>query len=187
MATETTKIPFVEGAAPATPAANRVTVYAKADGLIYSKDDAGVETLVSGGTGSGGAGTITTYTPTLTGSTTNPTVGNGTLVGLYAYLASKLVWVSMSWTFGSTSNAGSGAYTVALPFAAAGGRNQVLSGYVLDSGTAYFACAGQISASGSVFTPIAADATGSRQVSNGQPMTWANGDSMGFEGVYEIA
>jgi len=51
MATETTKIPFVEGSAPATPAANRSVIYVKTDGLFYSKDDAGVETLMSGGGG----------------------------------------------------------------------------------------------------------------------------------------
>ena len=55
MATTTTRIDFDEGAAPATPAANDVRLYAKADGLLYSKDDAGVETLVSGGSGGGGA------------------------------------------------------------------------------------------------------------------------------------
>jgi len=49
MASEATKIPFVEGAAPATPAASRVVMYAKADGLMYSKDDAGAETLMSSG------------------------------------------------------------------------------------------------------------------------------------------
>ena len=38
-----------EGAAPATPSTGYVSVYAKADGLLYSKDDAGVETLLSGG------------------------------------------------------------------------------------------------------------------------------------------
>ena len=32
-----------------TPAAGKVNVYAKADGLMYSKDDAGTETLMSGG------------------------------------------------------------------------------------------------------------------------------------------
>lgn len=42
-----------EQAAPATPATGRVALYAKADGLVYSKDDAGVETLVSGGAGGG--------------------------------------------------------------------------------------------------------------------------------------
>jgi hypothetical protein len=44
-----------EGAAPATPAAGTVVVYAKADGQMYSKDDAGVETAL----GVGGGGTVT--------------------------------------------------------------------------------------------------------------------------------
>ena len=40
-----------EGAAPATPAAGTVVMYAKTDGLLYSKDDAGAETAlgVAGG------------------------------------------------------------------------------------------------------------------------------------------
>lgn len=46
---------FTEGAAPSTPAANKVILYAKSDGLLYSKDDAGMETLVSGGSGGGGS------------------------------------------------------------------------------------------------------------------------------------
>ena len=48
------KLILVEGAAPATPSAGEVKLYAKADGLLYSKDDAGAETLVSGGAGGGG-------------------------------------------------------------------------------------------------------------------------------------
>lgn len=35
---------FAEGAAPSTPAAGLVKAYAKADGLLYAKDDAGAET-----------------------------------------------------------------------------------------------------------------------------------------------
>lgn len=54
MAAEATKVPFVEGSAPSTPAASRVVVYAKADGLMYSKDDAGTETLMSSGPSGGG-------------------------------------------------------------------------------------------------------------------------------------
>lgn len=57
MATEAVKITYVEGAAPSTPAASRTVVYAKADGLMYSKDDAGVETLMSGGAGGGAVAT----------------------------------------------------------------------------------------------------------------------------------
>ncbi len=49
MADTAVKIPFAEAAAPGTPAANKVVIYAKSDGLMYSKDDAGTETVMSGG------------------------------------------------------------------------------------------------------------------------------------------
>ena len=42
-----------EGGSTSTPASGRVTVYAKADGLLYSKDDAGTETLMSSGAAAG--------------------------------------------------------------------------------------------------------------------------------------
>lgn len=37
------KVRMVEGAAPATPASGEIVVYAKSDGLLYWKDDAGAE------------------------------------------------------------------------------------------------------------------------------------------------
>ena len=43
------KILLVEGAAPAAPATGRVKLYAKADGLLYWKDDAGTEYAVGQG------------------------------------------------------------------------------------------------------------------------------------------
>jgi len=49
MADTATKIPFQEAAAPSTPASTKVVIYAKSDGLMYSKDDAGAETLMSAG------------------------------------------------------------------------------------------------------------------------------------------
>lgn len=49
MATKAAYFDQVEAAAPATPATAVVRTYAKADGLMYSKDDAGVETLMSSG------------------------------------------------------------------------------------------------------------------------------------------
>jgi hypothetical protein len=42
---------FIEGSAPETPPTGIVKIYAKTDGLLYSKDDAGVETGLSGGGG----------------------------------------------------------------------------------------------------------------------------------------
>lgn len=41
------KLILSEAAAPATPASGQVKLYAKTDGLLYSKDDAGTETAVS--------------------------------------------------------------------------------------------------------------------------------------------
>jgi hypothetical protein len=60
MATEATKITYVEGSAPSTPSSTRVVIYAKSDGLMYSKDDAGTETLMSGGS-SGSVATDTIW------------------------------------------------------------------------------------------------------------------------------
>ena len=45
------KVILAEGAAPATPSAGEVKIYAKSDGLVYSKDDAGTETGPFGGGG----------------------------------------------------------------------------------------------------------------------------------------
>jgi hypothetical protein len=47
---------FGEAAAPGTPAASVSRIYVKSDGLFYSKDDAGAETLMS----SGAVGTVAT-------------------------------------------------------------------------------------------------------------------------------
>ena len=40
---ELTQLQFAEGAAPASPSAGVVKIYAKTDGLLYSKDSAGTE------------------------------------------------------------------------------------------------------------------------------------------------
>lgn len=48
------KVTFAESAAPSTPAAGLVVAYAKADGKLYIKDDAGTETDLTA-TGGGGS------------------------------------------------------------------------------------------------------------------------------------
>lgn len=42
-------IRLAEAAAPSTPASGKVVIYAKTDGLVYGKDDAGTETQLSNG------------------------------------------------------------------------------------------------------------------------------------------
>jgi|SRR5882757_863645 len=56
----------------------------------------------------------TAYTPVLTG-TTNPVIGNGSLLGAYV-LAGKLVHWRWSFTSGTTTTYGSGNYVITLPF-----------------------------------------------------------------------
>jgi hypothetical protein len=48
---------YTEAAAPSTPASGEVIVYAKTDGLIYGKDDAGLETSLSNAAAGGGIAT----------------------------------------------------------------------------------------------------------------------------------
>lgn len=59
---EFTYLDAVEAAAPATPASGRVRIYAKADGRVYSKDDAGVEygpfDTAGGGAAAGPSGPV---------------------------------------------------------------------------------------------------------------------------------
>jgi hypothetical protein len=58
---------ITEQAAPGTPSAGQVVFYAKSDGLIYAKDDAGTEKQLS----NVGLGGITLGTPTTTTSGTS--------------------------------------------------------------------------------------------------------------------
>lgn len=63
------------------------------------------------------AGTLIAYTPVITGSTTNPTIGDGTLTGHYTKIG-KYVHAWVYWLFGSTTDKGSGTYYISYPTAA---------------------------------------------------------------------
>lgn len=65
-----------------------------------------------------GATAWTTYSPVWTATTTNPALGNGTLVGSYMKVGT-ICHVSIMLTIGSTTTAGVGTYRFALPFTTA--------------------------------------------------------------------
>lgn len=67
-----------EGAAPATPDANKVALFAKSDGLLYSLDDQGTEVLL------GGAGTWTSF------SVVSTWVANVTWTGYYRLVGQSM-------------------------------------------------------------------------------------------------
>jgi len=66
----------------------------------------------------------TTYTPALTASTTNPTLGPGSATfGRYRFLAEKYIRVQVRILFGTSgTNAGSGFYRISTPLTADGGN-----------------------------------------------------------------
>lgn len=122
-------------------------------------------------------GAWVTYTPTLTGTTTNPTVGNGTLTGRWRYMGRQTVQVAVYFTFGSTSNAGSGAWEFTLPsgLTALTGIGQAGTLALIDSGTRYFSGSTFLASGASKFNMPTADGASS-QVAHNNPMTWATND-----------
>lgn len=93
-----TKLLVAEGAAPATPASGKSVAYAKSDGLWYSKDDAGVETLMSSGAASGIAATIVDAKGDLIAATAADTVArvavgaNGTVLEAASGATAGVQW-----------------------------------------------------------------------------------------------
>jgi len=91
-----------------------------------------------------GLGTSTAYTPIWTASTSNPTLGDGTLQGRYIQVG-KLVVVFITFIFGSTSSFGVGNHFISLPFEAQSSGGGLFDGFARfrNSGVAnYFRIAG---------------------------------------------
>ena len=187
MATSAAYIDLDEGAAPATPATGKVRVYAKTDGSAYQKDDAGTETgLASAGSS---LGAWTDYTPTWSGTGTPPTLGNATLTGRYKQLDANTYAIRVNFVFGSTSSAGTGAWSFSLPAGLTSiAKKQVIAGHILDSGTRHFLANGVIDASDTKVSLIVnSESAGAGQSGAGAPMTWATGDEINLSGIIEVA
>lgn len=95
------------------------------------------EQVVSGSIVCGG---YKSYTPTVTGSTSNPTVGDGVVVGRWRRNG-DMVDGYVEFTIGSTTSGGVGNIRFSLPTLAAVGEGDQIGGGVLiqDSGTRFYA------------------------------------------------
>lgn len=118
------------------------------------------------------------YTPTWTASTTNPTLGNGTLNVKY-YQRGKEVQFEFFLAIGSTTNIGSGTYTFTFPFTINGSQIGFFPGMVLDSGTTRYAALA-VPSSTTTFT-VGVHGSGT-DVAHNSPMTWATGDQLRISG-----
>ena len=130
----------------------------------------------------------TSYTPTLTASTTNPT--NWTQTGYYVR-AGKLVIAKFTVQAGGSMTAGSGTYRIALP---ANGNTTLGSQYLgtitlrdASSGNTFYAQAALADTAYVVLNYAATYGGGAANATNTAPWTWAASDTISGTIMYEAA
>jgi hypothetical protein len=128
-----------------------------------------------------------TWTPALTASTTNPTLGTGSsITGRYGRIQ-KTVFGNVTILFGSSGvAAGTGFYFVSLPVTAQSNTPPVGSGWLLDSSTSLLR---QVEVTLDTTSRVALwiDNSTNFAVSATNPWTWAASDQIRFNFVYEAA
>lgn len=130
-------------------------------------------------------GAWTSYTPTWAASTTNPTIGNGTLVGRYQRRG-DFVQIVIRLELGSTTSVGSGTWTWSTPQSLGSSTLGYLLGFgqVRDNtgGVRYPIIIGNSGASA-----MNAITTHDRQfLTSGLPITWGASDSVNFYAFGEL-
>jgi hypothetical protein len=155
--------------------------------LAVGSDYAILSALGSEATGLKWSGKATSWTPSWeVQSGTNPTLGNGTIVANYVRTG-DLVYFAIQLTFGTTTNAGSGAYIFTLPVAMSNTRNGFTGSVeVLNDGVAWYRG----------FTPVSVEAgytdrffmisDAGTTVSNSNPITFGNLDRLYVWGIYNV-
>lgn len=134
------------------------------------------------------------YTPTWTGSTTNPVLGNGTMVGRYNQVG-KTVNGDITIVGGTTTTWGSGTWNLTLPTNTATTTNRILlmHAYALDSSaSASVTGIGKMNYAGAnAFSMLIVNVGGGTPnlgtVTNLVPMTWATSDQLVVRFHYESA
>lgn len=130
----------------------------------------------------------TTYTPTWTAATTNPVLGNGTIVGRYKRIG-KTVHLQIDLTMGSTTTYGSGAWSVSLPVAAAASSGSRI-GTAQALGGSRFPGQVVISPSATATSPFFPSSSSVSNLSSAAattPFAWANGNELRITVTYEAA
>jgi len=180
---------ITEGTEPSAPAAGKQRLYIDSTThLVMVTNSSGVESAVGGIA----LGAWTNYTPTITATTTNPTLGSSVVSGRYKLLDTKtgIVRVKMSITTGGAWNPGSGEWQFSLPasWTLAGTLACVGSVHILDSGTRRYAGI-VLGTSGDTGLKVSviADSSGDFVMKHNVPITWATGDSIDMQATVEIA
>lgn len=131
------------------------------------------------------AGEWQSFSPTWTGSGSNPAIENGAITGSYT-LIGKTCFFQINVVMGSTTTYGTGTWSFSLPIAEQAVNDVVTGGNVVlaydSSVTTHFP--GFIRLSGS--QKCAAMTTAGVVFTSAVPFTWATSDQLGISGSYEI-
>jgi hypothetical protein len=138
--------------------------------------------------------TWSNYTPIWGASTSNPSLGNGTIKGRY-FKVGSFVAVQISMNLGSTTGIGNGMYSWSVPFtpaaAATGTFANAAGGAVLnDAGTGqHFGVPYLFDLGGAsgYRIRVLTNSTVNSEVAQNHPFTWANGDDLTINIFYEVA
>jgi len=130
----------------------------------------------------------TAYTPAWTATTTNPTIGNGTITGAYLQMGKTIVGMWAKVVAGSTTTFGSGFYSLSLPVAPhANWAAPLLTRYKI-GGTIF---TGQVHAYSGSTANQAADVSAAggalATVSTTVPGTFASASELHMTGSYQAA
>lgn len=123
------------------------------------------------------------YVPTVTG-TTDPSIGNGVLTGRYLRLG-KTIICTIVMQMGSTTTYGSGTWTITLPVASVWASQTDVSmgsAHLFDT-SATARKTGQVFNVGQSTVQIVTDSA--TLVGTAVPWTWATGDVLSLDLVYE--
>lgn len=136
-------------------------------------------------------GAWSTYTPALTASSSNPTLGTASSATGEYIAAGKLIIGRAKIVFGSSGvAAGSGTYRISLPTPAAAVKGQLYPAYLFDSSVpaactpiAYVAATTYLS----LLYPATWPTGTATNVTNSTPWTWAANDTIEVSFCYEAA
>lgn len=132
-------------------------------------------------------GAWTAFTPTWTATTTNPTLGNGTLTGAYVQIG-KTVHYRIRVRFGSTSIRGSGSYRFTLPVTATAihtGGGDFMGYAVLYDDSAGSRWGRHVYSFSNSIIGFGSEVSSS--VTDSSPALWGSPDGFSISGTYEAA
>jgi hypothetical protein len=158
-----------------------------ADRVLFWDDSAGaLKWLTVEGIVGTDLGKWQSYTVSWTAPTTNPAIGNGTLVGRYVQIG-KLVIGTVQLIIGSTTTYGSGVWLFSLPKTVAPGKLLMGNWVAKDTSAGKFYSGNLYALSEATTVDQFVRDNISNWLNNTTPFTWANTDALYFSFTYETS